>query len=484
MNDRSATLMTSPARTAVRRSRRPPGREWRVLAWLFRHPLFLLHPALAVTLLVVLGPVTTVAGYATLAVAVLAWWRGHPATFDRHVGPHVRATWRRWTTYRGRRWASLLSDCGLTREHRHNGETLVPRVMRVRSSTPTIDTLLVRMVRGQDLTHWQEHAPVLAEALIAHRVAVSRARPGVVALVVERELPFDCVIPAPDIPASPDEVDLSALEIGDNEHGEAFVISVVRGHRVVIGNTGSGKGSVMWGTLRACGPCIRDGVVRVHMIDLKGGVETEQGAPLFTRYATTPDDALSLLTDFRDAMKARQEWMRDNGLRSCTPSVETPVEMLMVDEMAMLTAYADRAVTREALRLLAEIMTQGRASLFTVQGYLQEPTKDVLDVRELFTQRICLAVTAASHVDMALGDGARERGALADEIPCDARHAGIGFVIDAGSRLPVRFRAAYVRDEDIAELVARCTPRDADVIDLYPDHDGDQDGNGSVWGAS
>jgi hypothetical protein len=39
-----------------------------------------------------------------------------------------------------------------------------------------------------------------------------------------------------------------------------------------------------------------------------------------------------------------------------------------------------------------------------------------------------------------------------------------------------------VRDEDIAELVARCTPRDADVIDLYAESD--QDGDGSVWGAS
>ena len=43
------------------------------------------------------------------------------------------------------------------------------------------------MVRGQDLPHWQEHAPVLADALLAHRVAVTRHRPGVVAIVVERE---------------------------------------------------------------------------------------------------------------------------------------------------------------------------------------------------------------------------------------------------------------------------------------------------------
>ena len=34
----------------------------------------------------------------------------------------------------------------------------------------------------------------------------------------------------------------------------------------------------------------------------------------------------------------------------------------MIDEMAMLTAYGDRSDVREALRLLAEILTQGRAA--------------------------------------------------------------------------------------------------------------------------
>ena len=60
---------------------------------------------------------------------------------------------------------------------------------------------------------------------------------------------------------------------------------------------------------------------------------------------------------------------------------------------------------------------------------------------------------------MALGDGARDRGALADEIPGDPEHAGIGFVIDTGSRLPVRFRAGWVTDTDIDQLATRCAPR-------------------------
>ena len=124
----------------------------------------------------------------------------------------------------------------------------------------------------------------------------------------------------------------------------------------------------------------------------------------------------------------------------------------------MLTAYGDRGRVREALRLLAEVLTQGRAADHGVAAYVQEPSKDVVDVRDLFDTRICLGVTTASHVDMALGEGARDRGALADEIPGDPQHAGIGFVIDPITRLPIRFRAGHVTDPDIDDLVTRCTP--------------------------
>jgi DNA segregation ATPase FtsK/SpoIIIE, S-DNA-T family len=62
----------------------------------------------------------------------------------------------------------------------------------------------------------------------------------------------------------------------------------------------------MWNPLRAVGPMIRDGLLRVWMIDLKGGMETATARPLFHRWATTGEDAVALLTAFRDNMLARQ----------------------------------------------------------------------------------------------------------------------------------------------------------------------------------
>ena len=61
---------------------------------------------------------------------------------------------------------------------------------------------------------------------------------------------------------------------------------------------------------------IRDGLLRVWMIDLKGGTETDRGQALFHRWATTLDDAVDLLTDFRDSMLDRQAWMRAEKVRA------------------------------------------------------------------------------------------------------------------------------------------------------------------------
>lgn len=448
----------------MRHSSRRVGGEFRCFAWLARNPLFLLLPAVLTLAGVYVGLVPTAIIVLSLVFAVILWGRLHPRTFDRWAAPTLRAAWRRWTSYRGRRWAAVLVDCGLARENHHTGRVDAPRVMRVRSATRSIDTLHVRITRGQDLTLWTGRTEALADALGAHRVAVTRHRPGVLAVVVERRMPFALPVSAPAIPTDSDVVDLAALDVGDDEYGHPFTLALPGRHVLVAGATGSGKGSLIWAPLRAMGPTIRDGLVRLHVIDLKGGAETRRGAPLFHRHATTPADAIALLTAVRDEMKARQAHMAEHGLRRLAVSTDMPLDLVLIDELAMLTAYGERGDVREALRLLAEILTQGRACLTSVMGYVQEPSKDVVDVRELFPTRICLGVTASSHVDMVLGDGARERGALADAIPGDLDHAGIGYIIDQRSRLPIRFRAALVTDDEIDELVAACAPPAGQVL--------------------
>jgi S-DNA-T family DNA segregation ATPase FtsK/SpoIIIE len=195
------------------------------------------------------------------------------------------------------------------------------------------------------------------------------------------------------------------------------------------------------------------------MIDLKGGTETELGRDLFYRRAITMDDAIELLREAVADMQDTQRRINEGQLRKVDVSPEFPLDFIPIDELAMLTAYGDRAQVREAIRLLALLMTQGRSSLFSVAGFVQEPSKDIIEVRDLFTARVCLGVTAASHVDMVLGEGALDRGALAHEIPLDGDHAGIGFRMDKGTRLPRRLRIGYTSDADVQELNRLCAPR-------------------------
>ncbi len=449
----------SSHRGGGRSSTRPTGTEMRALAWMGRHPLPWLVPITLLAGTFWLGRAAVGWTVAGLAASVLVWWRAHPATFDRFAAPWLRSQRRRWTAYRGKRWAGIMSDCELVKNNRATGHVQTPRVLRVRSTSRSLDTIRVRMVRGQDTRIWTEQAEALAHALGAERVAVVKYRPAVLTVVVERQMPFPVPLQAPPIPARSELVDLRALDIGDDEYGQPMTVSIIDGsHPLGAGATGSGKGSILWGILRQLGPMIRDGLVRVRMIDLKGGTETELGRELFWRRAIDIESALDLLTEARDEMKADQARMKDAQVRRAEVTVATPLDLIMIDEMAMLTAYGDRTQVREALRLLAEIMTQGRSSLWTVAGFIHEPSKDLLEIRELFTTRICLGVTAASHVDMVLGESARERGALADEIPLDEQHAGIGFRIDKRSRLPRRLRVGYSTDTDIEELARVCAP--------------------------
>jgi S-DNA-T family DNA segregation ATPase FtsK/SpoIIIE len=455
-----------------------PKREVRAALWAARHPQFVAAPASVLAGVAELGPVTTASIAAGLAVGGLGWARAHPASFTRHASPRLRSARRRWTRYLGHRWHNVCVACDLVKEHRRTGDLIYPRVLRVGAPTPSIERITVRIAPGQSLRTWQDRQDELAAMLNADALGITRIKPQVIVLTVVRGNPFDRTVPAPDIPEEVGEVDLTALELGDTEYGDTWTEPLIGQNWLWHGSMGSGKSSGIWCPLRALGPMIRDGLVRIWMVDLKGGMETAQARPLFYRWADHVEDddddedgpeyageaAIDVITDFRDAMRQRQVELRTEGKRKFTVSRQTPLDVLMIDELAMATALSSRSATNTLNKLLAEIMTQGRAPGFPVCAYVQEATKDIVPMRELFTRRVCLATTSDSYVDMILGEGMRQRGALADEIPIDEDHAGIGFRVDSRSRNPVRVRAGHTTDEDIAELVRTCAPGDTGSV--------------------
>jgi S-DNA-T family DNA segregation ATPase FtsK/SpoIIIE len=140
--------------------------------------------------------------------------------------------------------------------------------------------------------------------------------------------------------------------------------------------------------------------------------------------------------------------------RTFTPSTAFPFLVVLIDEMAFITAYQpDRDLRRRAEAAIATLTSQGRSVGICVVGALQDPRKDVISLRNLFPNRIALRLDESDQVDMVLGDGARDRGALADEIsPLPLQGAGVGYVRLEATPDPVRVRAAYVSDDDIRAM--------------------------------
>jgi DNA segregation ATPase FtsK/SpoIIIE, S-DNA-T family len=165
----------------------------------------------------------------------------------------------------------------------------------------------------------------------------------------------------------------------------------------------------------------------------------------------------TLLEDAVAVMRRRQASLRGRT-RLHTPTLDEPLVLVVVDELASLTAYVvDRDAKRRIAAALSLLLSQGRAVGVSVIGAVQDPRKEILTVRDLFPTRIALRVTERDHVALVLGQGARDRGARCDQIGEDL--PGVGYVGIEGHAEPVRVRFAHVTDDHITALCHTHAPR-------------------------
>jgi S-DNA-T family DNA segregation ATPase FtsK/SpoIIIE len=266
------------------------------------------------------------------------------------------------------------------------------------------------------------------------------------------------IIPALAIPV---RVDLRALPVGRREDGQTWLIRVHGTHVLIAGATGAGKASLLWSIVQSLLPAMVAGLVRVWAADPKL-MELAYGRAIFDRYgryAATPAAIVAMLEDAVRQMQARAALFAGRH-REHTPTTEHPFIVIVVDEVAFLTAYlSDRAIRDRIKASLATLTTQGRAVGYSVVAALQDPRKEVMSIRNLFPDRIAMRLDEPEQVDMVLGDGARDRGAACELIPADpATGAGVAFVRVEGDPDPVRVRAGWVTDFDIRALADACIP--------------------------
>jgi S-DNA-T family DNA segregation ATPase FtsK/SpoIIIE len=449
MNDTTTLTGWTPAPGSVARKNWPLAIRW--AWWLAHRPTLVALIGLAVLLAVKTGPLVLVALVVVLATALVVWWRARPESFHATAGRLLLGVWRSFWAY-GVRWRTAMMLSGLG--GRFDGAEYLPRVVRVRAGRYS-DRVTVRMVVGQHTADWARRLDALAHGFGARSCQVReiRHRPGYVDLVVGRRDPLAAVVPALRVP---DACDLGAVPVGRREDGEPWTVRLRGSHTLIAGATGAGKSVVLWCLILGLGPAIRDGLVQLWVLDPKGGMELAAGAPLFDRFAyDTPADLAAVLEEAVAVMDARARRLR-GVTRLHEPSVAEPLIVVVVDELASLTAYSERDDRRRINAALPLLISKGRAVGVVVVAALQDPRKEVVQFRDLFPTRIALAMVEPEQTDFVLGKGARQRGADCSRIPLTT--PGIGWVWCDGDNEPVRVRAGWVTDDDISAMVAAYTP--------------------------
>lgn len=230
---------------------------------------------------------------------------------------------------------------------------------------------------------------------------------------------------------------------------------------------------MLWAIIAGLAPLIRSGLVKIWAIDPRGGMELAFGRPLFDRFAhgnaNLPGGLeaglAQLLEDAVDVMRRRADRLM-GVTRLHTPTVAEPLIVVLVDEIAALTAWInDRAVKRRIDSALSLLLAEGRAVGVVVVGALQDPRKDVIPQRDLFPIHVGLRVNEAEHVRLALGTDAHNRGANCELIPDTL--PGVAYVAQDGTPDPIRVRFGWHGDDTIAQLTA--PPADPPVLTLVGD---------------
>ena len=124
----------------------------------------------------------------------------------------------------------------------------------------------IRLVSGQSVADFADHAENLAHGFGAMLCRVRAARSGAGVLEFIRRDALAVLVPALPIPA---RVDLKALPVSRREDGLPWLVKLHGTHVLIAGATGAGKVSLLWGLVRAMFLLMRTGLVKVLAADSK-----------------------------------------------------------------------------------------------------------------------------------------------------------------------------------------------------------------------
>lgn len=402
----------------------------------------------------------------------VVWFVRWPRAYELWIGGPSRR--RQWRAMVHRTWPVLVRECGLSVQRtlaRHHGGIVTPRrqeietvwidpeLTRVRTAGNSVH-LTARCRVGQTPDHIASAAPEFAATFSAVSHQVRQISPSEVE--IEIVMVDDLVVARPALPSIGENAE--SVDLGRREGGEPWMLTLNERHTLVVGCSGSGKGSVLWGVCGGLGPAVSEDRVRLYGVDLKAGLEVGMGRGLFTTTAFTHGESIAVMRRLEQVIRERGESMIGVA-RKHVPTPGEPLHVLVVDELAALISYENDAKARaEATRLLSLLLSQGRALGVIVVAFVQDPSKETVKPRNLFTQTVALRLRSADETRMVLGDGMADR-APAHKIRPDA--PGTAWVVsDDGSA--ERVRADYWSDDVVRELAAQYPAAVVETVDEAP----------------
>jgi DNA segregation ATPase FtsK/SpoIIIE, S-DNA-T family len=368
-----------------------------------------------------------------------------------------------------RRFRAVCREKGLTKKA--GDRVLYPPASRLSGNRQGF-RLTVRPLVGQALADWERAAAVFTMAYGATGTRVRNEGDGTLTLLVgyQRLDAHEFTAPAVSTGAAmvstattegtnsiPWRDRLARVEVGTAEGGRPYLLPLIGSHVLVAGETGAGKGSLIWSLLLRLVLAHEAGVVRFWGLDPKR-MELAIGRSFFgDRYAADPVAMVELLEAAHAEMHRRADHLAGVA-RRFEPSEAHPLHVLVVDELGYLSALLpDRKLRARAEEALQGVLVLGRAVGFVVVGALQDPRKETLSFRDLFPTRVAMRLQKPM-VDLVLGHGMYEAGAQCDLIPPREAGAGVAFVVDESSTLPVCVRMSWCSDDLIRATAARLLP--------------------------
>lgn len=336
---------------------------------------------------------------------------------------------------------------------------------------------------GQSVADYTAHADAFALAFGCKMVVFDIAESGRIRIRAGRSVPvpepYEYAVPlvhatepVARVPGLITHADtarrlLTAVPMAIDVNGREFCLPIEGQHLLIAGRTGAGKNSWTWSLVCGLAPAHQAGLVRFWGADPKH-IELAIGAGWWYRYADSIDAIVGMLEECVDDMIKRARELQGKA-RKFTASPAMPLNVVIVDELGYLVALLpDRKLRGRAEKAVSALLIMGRAVGYAFVGAVQDPRKETVGFRDLFPIRVALGLPAPM-VDLVLGEGMHEAGALCEYIPLGQAGAGVGYVISEDDVQPRCVRAAWLSDEAIRGALANVPVVPANVHGIKDD---------------